>query len=273
MTPAMKRLLATPEEWDFRGISAREVQCAVHYEFARTCPWMIRAIAKWHRTGIPAWTVTQFGGESYAVNWNPKKTVPIGEVLHMPLASIPDEVWTGVCDGLQRRVLRTPFGRLAPYVPQFPKPWLCLPPAIRSALCGAALQTSQPAFECPTEKQDGGLFPYSVFRFHIDWTASETAIKTSFARWLGELYPARARRILKPTGKKAALPYAKLKWLSVLRMHRAGLNFTAATQLITNHQAVRRVGDPHDVLPRYNAAGAYGKAVTDAQAQIALFYP
>lgn len=269
----MKRLLAAPEEWDFREISPREVQCAVHYEYARTCPWLVRAIATWHGTKMPAWTVTQFGRERYELKWDPKKTVRIGEALQTPLASIPDEVWLRIGDAIPSRVAATPFAGLALFVPQFPKPWLCLPPAIRSALCGASLQSVQPAFECPTEKKDGSLFPYSVFHFHIDWTASETAIKTSFARWLRDLYPTRARRIPKPTGKKATLPYAKLKWLSALRMHRAGLNYTAANKLTAKHQAVRRVGDPHDVLPKYSAAGAYGKAVTDAEHQIGIFYP
>jgi hypothetical protein len=39
-------------EWDFRDISKYELFAAIHYEYARSCPWVIEAFNKWHEQRI-----------------------------------------------------------------------------------------------------------------------------------------------------------------------------------------------------------------------------
>src|SRR5688572_8012606 len=46
-------LSLAPEEWDFRGISEKQLHGAIHYEYARSCGWVREVFAKWHRIRVP----------------------------------------------------------------------------------------------------------------------------------------------------------------------------------------------------------------------------
>jgi len=223
------------EEWDFTDCPDEEVEHCAYYEYSRESEKTKAYVAELRANG----------------NWN-----------------------SGLYPGDAEYYERSWFLNFFKVFEEFPSlPWLKIEKSSRenrSAKCrkleGPFLEVGPERLineeeEYPFHPNDRGVWSLpSVYAFEIEWTASDDAIKKSFARWLAQARPFK-EAVQKKSGQLS--PRELLKYLGAFRLLRAyGGDWDAAQACVVEHG----IGSPW--TPSYSDERAWRRATQKAKCKI-----
>ena len=221
--------LRVPEEWDFREVRDEELAQAVEYEFMRENNTRRGAAVSWLESKV--------------------KRVSVREILlngeDVPLSGTADKLHCGV----------------AYFFPLFPIPWMAMEP--ESRMVDFAFGDTLPAVHVFTVP---GASPVWMKYFEsrggmlldVQWNRKTEDIIRDFGKWIR----AEAKKRKRSSGKASYAPYHKLKQLSALRLHKAGLSYEKAQVFIKENASGN---NPNDILPIYASQGSWHDAVNSAK--------
>jgi len=274
------------EEWDYRGVSKRDLATALCYEIARYCPRFRKPIVKWHTAAFEGFSGQQLREcELQDPNAFPKLGSPYKEVIR----------YAGDLEGNSAKTIRQflrlslppefqgkhEFQDLALEFDRFPEPWMSLPQPYRQK----RIQNPQSIkwgsigelpYKCPPEEGDDALeqvmgaavqpapsFPLQTYVIRLDWSFSDKVLAARLKEWLTRRRP-REFPGKGYTGKGAVPPFHWLKQLAAHQLDANGLTYPSARQLVDKRVEESPGKDRNDVLPRFSGSGAWHNAVRDA---------
>jgi hypothetical protein len=140
----------------------------------------------------------------------------------------PGELWNGKY-------------RILCLCPNFPAPFLSYTPQER-VLKGKLWSRREPAISVADKPQSGCFF------LNVDFTQGKELIKQDFENWLNAEFQYREMTQPETTRKKDNPPWHKLRQLSALRLHNAGLSYKKAQDFLRRNV---KGNDFNQVLPKY----------------------
>ena len=248
-----------PAEWDFRGLESEDVLAALSHELDRENAHVPEAMALLTLERLAEMeNLTAEALDAWCRCWVDQKR--FGD-----LSPVFDAVWR--CR-------------------EFPRPWMCLSHAQRMMAKERCLEptvlgvlsrdelrkiedmcqlwsqiTGKPFIDDPPN------WPVRRYIVQIDWAHDDSLLKPLLLGLL-KLRPENIHPHKRHTGKRAGVPWHKLKQLAAWRLaKKAGLSHKQARSLVERRRRDAPHDDPRDVLPSYTSAGAW-KGAVDAGARL-----
>jgi hypothetical protein len=271
--PAEIKTLA-PEEWDFRGVTLKELPTALQYEYARSSEWFLRWLDSTFQ-GFSSEALNKIRAQSNLANKAVDGPMSIRKALDILRQSkslerslLGVELLPPHTPKLRERLAAAEF---AIHFDRFPTPWLCLPGEYRSSrLPSGRTISAGPVAEIPwsvncnidyTEEEFKA--PVQFYQFAINWPKSDKQLVAAFTRWLKRRRP----KIFKgksQVGNASLPPFHLLRQLAAWRLRQAGYSHERAATLIATRIREKPAGSAADLLPNYKGSAAWSKAVRRA---------
>ena len=226
------------EEWNFNGCPDDELACCCYYEYARMDNKIRAQVAHLRASGH--WGLGLYPGDAdyYPDAWFRN--------FFRRLPEFPDVAWLKI-DQHKRRAARLACERIeGPFVSVDPNRYF------------------NEEEQYPYYPLDVGTFGLrSVHAVEIDWTASDEAILTAFAKWRDANRPSHAV-ILESRGRGGAREL--LKFLGAYRLMRSFENDSVgAADWVAERGPEPVKGKKTDMVPRYGDESAWRKAAGKAK--------
>ena len=276
----------SPFEWDFRLVRVEELFTVILYEYTRSCPRVLGIIKNWHGQKVNYRELLRLDC--------PRETKPLLKALkkikgatNAHAVEIAYDPATTGTDANAKSLLLTHL-------------WF-MGPQDEASLLGQSIATTFGSLDHPWEHlratRGSHHFTRRLFNFSprtaimddlgsqdtwqhivmeqpgvkaehllVDWSLPRKQLVEAFRCWVQDRHPGIPPEGRRPPGRKPRWEF--LKWLAAYRLHENGYNHNEAQELVRSRLRMATVDDAPDVLPVYEDAPAWGKAVARARAEL-----
>jgi hypothetical protein len=247
------------EDWDFRQITEGELEFVLLWEYARESKIISKIIDRWLCRSVNGKTLREHLRGKSLPPFEPEVS---GELhRHKPSGRSGSKLAQMIID-----------------LPSFPTPWLAFD---RDYILdhvqrwGAvdpyymATITPERLFKVEQNSATHGVCGYVM---SIDYNHPHFSVEAAVEYLRKKILKEVKRRGVKVKTGRGALPdYKKLKWLAARRLHVRGIRHIAAKAMAEVQRKQVELDNCGDVLPVYESAGAWVRAVRQADRELKAF--